>query len=74
MRQLRFLCKWFNFTLIFVLTAFYLSLAGSTVLAQGITLTLTRVQPDQAANDVDTPFEIAGSGFLNDNGFQEDKQ
>lgn len=74
MRQLRFLFKWFNFTLIFVLTAFYLSMAGSTVLAQGITLTLTSVQPDQAANDVDTPIEIAGSGFLNDNGFQEDEQ
>lgn len=59
-----------NFTHFFVLTAFYLSLARSTMLAQVITLTLTSLQPDQTTNDVETPTEIAGSSFFIDNSFE----
>jgi photosystem II stability/assembly factor-like uncharacterized protein len=66
MRQLHLLLKWFNLTTILVLSVFYLSRSGTSVLAQDSTLTLTGVQPDQAANDIDTLIEIYGSGFLND--------
>ena len=68
MRQLRTSYKWFDFTIIVVLAIFYACLAGSSVLAQGSLLTLISVQPDQVANDVDTPIEISGDGFLNESG------
>ena len=68
MRRLRFLLKW----TILLLTTILIGVSGLTpaspAFANASAPTLAGVLPDKAANDVDTPIKISGSGFSNDGG------
>lgn len=67
MGQHRFLAKSINLLLAVVLVTAGL-LPAAPAFAQSLSPALTGVTPGQAANDVDTPISITGSGFSNTDG------
>ncbi len=68
MKQFQFALKGVRFLLVVVLVGLSAQAPVSPALAEAGQPGLTAVQPDQAANDIDTPIEISGSGFSNEGG------
>lgn len=64
MRRFQNPIQWISLLLAVVL----MGTAGPIVFAQTSAPTLTGVQPNRSANDVDTPVEITGTGFSNTGG------